>query len=60
MKIKRREIIELSAEEKKAFDLVSDTLEEIIKEVDDPVLIEKVSDLNRVLVEFCCDYCEEF
>ena len=60
MKVKRQETIELSAEEEKAFNLVSDTLEEIIKKVDDPVLIEKASDLNRILVEFCCDYCEEF
>lgn len=60
MKILKKEIIKLSADEENAFNLVSDTLEEIARTVDDPAVSDQAADLNRFLCDFCCDYCEEF
>jgi hypothetical protein len=55
----KREIIELSEEEKKAFNLISDVLEEIVASSNSPVLFSDAIYLNNKLVEFYQDHCQE-
>ena len=57
MNIVKKETIELSAEEKNAFDLISKVLEGIVRGADDPVLIDDAVDLNSMLLQFYIDYC---
>lgn len=52
-------LIELSEEEKQAFQKVSDIFEEIVKKTNDPFLIAEVMMLNKNLVEFVWNHCEE-
>ena len=59
MNIVKKETIELSAEEKNAFDLISKVLEGIVRGADDPVLIDDAVDLNSMLLQFYIDYCQE-
>ena len=59
MIIVKRETIELSEEEKKAFFTISNIVETILKGADDPVLIDDAVDLNSMLIQFYQDYCQE-
>ncbi len=59
MKIKRREIIELSAKEDCAFQVISDGLGDIIIDTQDPALIKDATELNAMLVQFYQNWCKE-
>lgn len=59
MKVKRREIIELTEKEDCAFQVISDGLEDIIIDTQDPALIKDATNLNTMLVQFYKDWCQE-
>jgi len=59
MKVKRREIIELSEKEDCAFQVISDGLEDIVIDTQDPALIKDATNLNTMLVQFYKDWCQE-
>lgn len=59
MKVKRREIIELTEKEDCAFQVISDGLEDIIIDTQDPALIKDATNLNAMLVQFYKDWCQE-
>lgn len=59
MKVKRREIIELTEKEDCAFQVISDGLENIIIDTQDPALIKDATNLNTMLVQFYKDWCQE-
>ena len=52
MNILKQETVELSAEEKKAFDLVGRILDNISEKAEDPNLIEKAVQLKRRFYQF--------
>jgi hypothetical protein len=59
MNIVKHETVELSEEEKKAFNLISDVLEEIVASSNSPILFSDAIYLNNKLVEFYQDHCQE-
>lgn len=59
MKVKRQETIELSQKEDCAFQVISDGLEDVVKESDDSVLINDAMQLNTMLIQFYKNYCQE-
>lgn len=59
MKLIKREIIELSEKEDCAFQVISDAIEDIVKESDDSALINDAMQLNTMLIQFYQNYCQE-
>lgn len=59
MKLIKHEIIELSEKEDCAFQVISDALEDAVKESDDSALINDAMQLNTMLIQFYKNYCQE-